>query len=122
MLIRPNRPFNPPTDVIEQVDKLTVIVEIAGMNPGDFNISLQSRRLTISGNRGKPQLEHQAYHQFEIGFGEFRIELNLPWTANRDGVTATYQQGFLQIELPRKPAEQVSIVDLNAEEQEHRPL
>jgi len=122
MLIRPNRPFNPPTDVIEQTDKLTVIVEIAGMNPGDFNISLQSRRLTISGNRAKPELQHQAYHQVEIGFGEFRIELNLPWSANRDGVTATYQQGFLQIELPRKPAEQVSIVDLNAEEQEHRPL
>lgn len=118
MILRPNQQFIPPTDVIELADKLMVIVEIAGMNPGDFNIALQNRRLTISGRRVRPLLEHRAYHQVEIGFGEFRIELNLPWTAHRDAVSATYQQGFLQVELPRRPAEQVQIVDLNAEEQD----
>jgi HSP20 family protein len=118
MILRPNRPFIPPTDVIELADKLMVIVEIAGMNPGDFSISLHNRRLTISGSRERPPMKHQAYHQVEIGFGDFRIDLNLPWVADRDGVSATYQHGFLQVELPRRPAEEVQIVDLNAAKQD----
>jgi HSP20 family protein len=118
MILRPNRPFIPPTDVIELADKLVIIVEIDGMNPGDFSISLQNRRLTISGSRERPPMQHQAYHQVEIGFGDFRIDLNLPWVADRDGVSATYQHGFLQVELPRRPAEEVQIVDLNTEKQD----
>lgn len=118
MMILPNRQFIPPTDVVELADRLVVIVEIAGMRTGDFDITLSNRRLTISGKRTRSPLEHSAYHQVEINYGEFRVELNLPWLAQRDGVSATYQHGFLQIELLRRPAQQVPIVDLNSEEQD----
>jgi HSP20 family protein len=117
-MLRPNRQFTPPTDVIELVDRLVVIVEIAGMRTGDFNIVLQSRRLTITGNRQRPGAEVAAYHQVEIGFGEFRIDLNLPWAADREAVSATYEHGFLTIELPRNPIEKVHVVDLNAQQQD----
>lgn len=119
MFIRSNRPFNPPVDVIELADdRIMVMVEIAGMSASDFNIALNNRRLTVAGVRERPPLPHTAYHQVEIGYGEFRIELTLPWTADRDTVSATYRHGFLQIELRRRPADQVRIVDLNAEEQD----
>ncbi|MBZ0301788.1 MAG: Hsp20/alpha crystallin family protein [Anaerolineae bacterium] len=118
MMLRPNRQFTPPTDVIELIDKLLVMVEIAGMRSGDFNIVLQNRRLTITGTRQRPGAEVAAFHQVEIGFGEFRIDLNLPWAADREAVSATYEHGFLTIELPRKPIEKVRVVDLEAQEQE----
>ena len=118
MMLRPNRQFIPPTDVIELADKLLVTVEIAGMRTGDFNITLHNRQLTITGTRHRPGKEVTAYHQVEIGFGEFRIDLNLPWTADRESVTANYEQGFLTIELPRKPVEKVRVVDLNTQEQD----
>lgn len=111
MMIRPNRQFTPPTDVIEMVDKLLVIVEIAGMRSGDFNVVLQDRQLTITGTRQRPNTEVAAYHQVEIGFGDFRIDLTLPWKANRDAVTAAYEHGFLTITLPRKTAETIHVVD-----------
>lgn len=118
MMLRTNRQFTPPTDVIELADKLLVTVEIAGMRASDFNIILHNRRLTVTGTRQRAGVEVAAYHQVEIGFGEFRIDLNLPWASDRDAVTATYEQGFLTIELPRKPVEQVRVVDLNAKEQD----
>ncbi len=118
MFIRSNRPFNPPVDVIELTDRLLVIVEIAGMVASDFNITLNNRRLTVAGLRERPPLPHTAYHQVEIGYGEFQIELILPWSADRSAVSATYKHGFLQIELYRRPADQVHIVGLNAEEQD----
>lgn len=118
MLIRTNRTFVPPTDVVELTDRLVVIVEIAGMEPNGFNITLHNRRLSISGTRTRPELAQPAYHQVEIGFGEFKVEVTLPWSVNRDEVSAAYQHGFLQIELPRKPAETVPVVERNTKEQE----
>lgn len=118
MMIRPNRQFTPPTDMIEQVDKLLVIVEIAGMRAGDFNIILYNRQLTITGIRQRPDTAVAAYHRVEIGFGKFRIDLNLPWSVDREAVSTSYEHGFLTIEIPRKPAEHIRVVDRSAQEQE----
>jgi HSP20 family protein len=108
-----NHPFRPPTDVIELSDRLVVLVEIAGVRTNDLSITLLERHLVITGLRDMPQFENPAYHQVEIGFGEFRIEVTLPWPVNRDEVSASYEAGFLQIELPRKAARQIPIVDVN---------
>lgn len=114
-MIRSTRTHRPPTDVIELADKILVLVEIAGMQTHDLNISMHDRRLTISGNRRKPEHHQAAYHQLEIGFGEFKVELDLPWTIDRDTVTATYEAGLLAIELPRKASRTIPIVDVSGD-------
>jgi HSP20 family protein len=111
-----NRTFSPPTDVIELADKLLVVIEIAGVRSSDLDITLLERHLVIRGLRKRSQHPNPAYHQVEIAYGEFRIEVMLPWTVNRDSVSATYESGFLQIELPRKPARNIRIVDNNEAE------
>ena len=116
MMIRSTRPFTPPTDVIELADKILVLVEIAGMQTDNLNITLNNRRLSISGTREKPQHHNPAYHQVEIGFGDFRVELDLPWTVERDAVSASYEAGFLEVELPRKAALTIQVTDLSSDE------
>lgn len=106
------RPFTPPTDVIELEDRLVVMVEVAGMRPADLSITLMDRHLLISGTRELRQFTNPAYHQVEIGYGEFRIEVSLPWNVERDGVSASYDAGFLQVELPRKTTRQIPIIDV----------
>lgn len=115
MILRPSRLFVPPADVIELDDRIVIVIEIAGMRAGDFNIALHNRRLIVSGARERPHFPHRAYHQVEIGYGDFRIEFILPWNADKEAVSAAYQDGFLQIELPRR---QAHVVDVSAEEQE----
>ena len=103
--------FTPPTDVIELPDKIMVVMEVAGMRSSDLNITLVERHLIITGKRERPQQQlNPAYHQVEIGFGEFRVEIDLPWAADRDTVSATYEAGFLEVELPRKPTKPIRIV------------
>lgn len=114
MIQQAARPFHPPADVIELEDRLLVIVEIAGMRTSDFNITLVDRTLVISGVRERPQYPNPAYHQIEIGYGEFRLELGLPWPVERDQVSANYDAGFLQIELPRKAARHIHVVDVSS--------
>lgn len=118
MLWRSGRPFTPPTDIIELADRIAVMVEIAGMRASDFNIMLVNNQLVISGFRERPKFENTVHHQLEIGFGEFRIEVLLPWLVAQEAVTATYREGFLQVDLPRQAPERVHVVDVNVEKQD----
>ena len=65
-MIRSTRTHRPPTDVIELANKILVLVEIAGMQTEDLNISLHEKRLTISGRRKKPEHHQAAYHQASL--------------------------------------------------------
>ncbi|MCL4246569.1 MAG: Hsp20/alpha crystallin family protein [Anaerolineae bacterium] len=111
-----NRRFSPPTDVIELPGKLVVVVEIAGMRAGDFNVVLLEGRIIITGLRERPVREHAAYHQVEIGYGEFRVEITLPWSIDRDQVSASYREGFLQVELPRRTPVQIHVDEPNTDD------
>lgn len=115
MVMRQSHAWQPPTDVFELEDRLVVMVEIAGMRDGEFNVVLQDRHLMISGVRQRSARERMAYHQMEIRYGEFRTEVNLPWTVGRESVTAVYRDGFLHIELPRARNQQIHIVDVEQE-------
>ena len=109
--------WQPPTDVFELEDRLVVMVEIGGMRDGEFNVVLQDRRLTISGVRRRAIHDHIAFHQMEVRYGEFRSEVTLPWPINREGVTATYREGFLRVELPHARKQQIHIVDVDTEQE-----
>lgn len=92
--------FRPPTDVFETEQELIVRVEIAGMQDRDINIELDNRLLSIHGVR--PDIAaRRAYHQMEIRFGEFHVELELPVAILSDQVRAVYENGFLLITLPK---------------------
>jgi HSP20 family molecular chaperone IbpA len=43
-----NRPFRPPTDVIELADRLVILIEIAGLRTIDLNVTLLERQVVIS--------------------------------------------------------------------------
>ena len=97
-----NRPrlWRPPTDFYETEEAYVVRVEAAGMKESDFNLALHERQLFISGTRAD-QNERRAYHQMEIPFGEFAIEIELPGAVNTDQVSASYRDGFLKVHLPK---------------------
>jgi HSP20 family protein len=118
MVWRTNRPFVPPTDVIELNEKVIVRVEIGGMKAGDFTVSLGNRQLTISGYRERPIISGAAYHQVEIGYGDFQVDLALPYVVDRETVTAAYRDGILEIDLPRFAEGQRYIIPVQNEGQQ----
>jgi len=97
-----NRPrmWRPPTDFYETEEAYVVRVEAAGMKESDFTLSLHERQLFITGMRSD-QPERRAYHQMEIPFGEFAIEIELPGPVTTDQVSAFYRDGFLKVHLPK---------------------
>lgn len=100
--------WSPPTDVYETEESIIVRVEVAGMRDDDFSIELNVRVLSIRGHRQDPA-ERRAFHQMEIPFGEFHLELMLPSQIEPGQIEATYTQGFLRINLPKAQPRQIPI-------------
>jgi len=107
--------WQPPTDVYENDDGVVVRVEVAGMRSEDFSISLAERRLVIAATRVDPAPK-RTYHQMEIRFGEFRVEVYLPWPVEPEGVEASYEDGFLEVCLPRPGVQRVPVIEVEQEE------
>lgn len=102
--------WRPPSDVFETEQAVIVRVEIAGMREGEFTIELNGRILTIHGIR--PDMsERRAYHQMEIRFGEFNLDLELPTYVEPDMVQAVYSDGFLRVTLPKARPRQIPITE-----------
>lgn len=100
--------WRPPTDVYETKNALIVRLEIAGLHKDEFSIELDGRYLTINGTR--PDFsEPRAYHQMEIRFGEFSVELEIPFNVIADRIEAVYSNGFLQVTLPKAQPKHIGI-------------
>lgn len=96
------RVWRPAVEVYESGDALEVVAEIAGMSPEGIDIVLEDDILTIQGTRPDPSdCEHRSYHIAHIEYGEFAAELRLPFSVDTEGATASYDNGFLRVTLPR---------------------
>lgn len=89
----------PPVNVWYSEDGIVMDVELPGADPNEIDISVVQDELTLSGKLG--QDDNVKYYRHERPAGEFRRTLRLPFTANADGVTASYKNGILRVSIPR---------------------
>src|ERR1700738_3018004 len=95
--------WRPLADVCEAADGMTVKIELAGMKEEDIDVTLYENALVISGERRDEHNEahkNLCYHEAQIRYGPFRVEVFIPGPVERDSVTARYENGFLRVTLP----------------------
>jgi HSP20 family protein len=92
----------PAVDVYQTEDAVVVVVEAPGMRNQDLRLEVEAGRLTISGEKpGKVCSEHGVFSQLEIACGLFSRTVELPAEVDPDGVALTYDDGYIEIRLPR---------------------
>jgi HSP20 family protein len=101
--------WSPPVDIYETEKNLIVLVEIAGMREVDFSISFDRNIILINGVRSSPLSERIAVHQLEIPFGEFSTEIEFSVNIDTNTIEATYQNGFLRINLLKSHPKPIQI-------------
>jgi HSP20 family protein len=106
---RQHKIWRPPTDVYETDTCMVVKVEIAGMQDGDFSISLDAKKLVISGVRRDPAAK-LGYQQMEILYGHFETDVYVPGAIDENKIEATYENGFLSVALPKAKPRRVPVV------------
>jgi HSP20 family protein len=97
------RGFRPHIDVMrtEEPDEIHVIVDLAGIEPGDVQIVVNERALVVAGQRRRLQPDCRlSYHLLEIEHGAFERRIGLPVDVDPEGARASYDRGLLTVTLP----------------------
>jgi HSP20 family molecular chaperone IbpA len=102
------RAWRPPTDVYETDTEFVVLVELAGMRGVEISVTLEEQLLRIRGLR-REATGARAYHQMEINYGDFDLEIRLPVLIDRDGIDASYSDGFLRVLLPKAQPRRIPV-------------
>lgn len=93
----------PAIDIIENGKNFKVKAELAGMQPEDVEISVTDGFLTIKGEKQEEKEEKEDnYLRRETSYGSFQRTVALPETANTDKAEASFKNGVLSIEVPKK--------------------
>jgi len=111
---RDGGPFMPACDIRETEDKVLVDAELPGVDPKDVDIRVEGNSLIIRGERKhEEEKKGKGWHRVERSFGLFERQLELPEYADATKCEATYKNGVLTIELPKKPEAKPRSIKVN---------
>lgn len=92
----------PQTDLVETDDTYRIHLDVPGMSKEDISINLQNNTLTVSGTRSSERRdEGEEYVRVERAMGNFHRTFTLPETVDADNIEATYDNGVLNIHVPK---------------------
>jgi HSP20 family protein len=95
----------PAIDLVETDEHLVLKVDLPGLEKDDVEIEVKDGLLTVSGERKAEHEESKdGYHRIERAYGSFSRSLTLPQGVDADQVQADFNQGVLEVRVP-KPAE-----------------
>lgn len=92
-----------PAEVREENDRITIDIEIPGMEADDFEIQILEDQLIV---RGEKRNAHEGafgerYFLLERAYGFFERVIHLPAEIDQDNIMARYRRGVLSISLPK---------------------
>jgi HSP20 family protein len=112
------RRWMPAMDLVETGDHFVLRADLPGMNEDDVKIEFEDGTLTVSGER---KAEHEAndegYYRVERAFGSFSRSLTLPQGIDPEGVHASFDNGVLEIRIPKPEERKPRRIEIGATDQ-----
>ncbi|MBI2836548.1 MAG: Hsp20/alpha crystallin family protein [Chloroflexi bacterium] len=105
--------FVPRFDLFEIKDELVLKADLPGIKKEDIDISFENDVVTIKGERKLEELPADTkYYTCERSFGSFTRELCLPFPVDADKIYATFENGSLEIRLPKAEVAKAKHIDV----------
>ncbi len=93
---------NPSINVIETDDQFKIEVAAPGLEKKDFNLSVENDQLIIeSSKQEEKQVKEEKFTKHEFNYTSFKRSFYLPETVDVNKVEAKYENGVLNITLPK---------------------
>ena len=104
----------PATDVKETDAALFVYVELPGLHKDDVEVSLENSVLEVRGERRFAKDDtKETYHRRERLYGKFSRSFRLPRNVDGAGVSASFVDGLLTLELPKAEEARPRQIEIN---------
>jgi len=105
----------PSTDIYERDGKYVVKAELPGMEEKDVDVSITGDRLTIKGEKkSETEVNEEDYYRCERAYGTFIRSIDLPSDADPDRIEAKYDNGVLEVVVPKTEAAKPKKIEISA--------
>ncbi len=95
-----------PVDVIEEEDRLRVVADLPGFEKSDIQVYIEDGDLVIRAVRKEEKEDREKnYIRKERRYGEVYRRVSLPVEVDEDRIKARYNNGVLEIEIPKTARE-----------------
>jgi len=109
----------PAIEVFEKEDKFVVKAELPGMKEEDIDVSVVGDTLTIKGERkAGSEVKEEDYYCCERSYGSFSRSIALPSSVDAKKIEASYEDGVLEVSLPKAPEVKAKKVTVSAKKKE----
>lgn len=93
----------PAVNITEEKNQYLVSMAAPGLKKEDFKIDVDGNMLTISSEKEESTEEkRKKFTRKEYSYSSFSRSFTLPEEINKEGIAAKYNDGVLNITLPRK--------------------
>jgi len=114
MLTPQMQEWNPRLDVRETDNAIIVHADLPGVDKDAMNVSVQDNNLTISGERRHEKVdETERFQRVERSYGSFYRTLPLPEGIDANQVNARYDNGVLEVTIPKPMTKQQKRIRVN---------
>ena len=105
----------PAVDVFDTKDAVVLKAELPGMDPEAIQIEVEDNVLTIKGERRfEEKVDEERYYRVERRFGSFQRSLALPQGVKTDEIQAGYEDGILEVRVPKADEEKPKKIEVKA--------
>jgi HSP20 family protein len=105
----------PHTDIYEEKGQLVMKTELPGIDKKDLDISLEGDRLTIKAEKKEEVKEDATHHTRERYYGQYFRSITLPYPVNEGKISATLENGVLELKLPRAEEVKAKKIEIKAQ-------
>lgn len=110
------RTFAPACEIAESPESYLMSIDLPGMKKEDIKIEMVNNLLTISGERKRQTLADSSHkiQRYEKSYGFFKRSFSLPNTVETDRVEARYENGQLELYLPKVQAAKPRQIEIHS--------
>jgi len=109
----------PAIEMFEKEDRFLVKAELPRMTEEAIDISVVDETLTIKGERkAETEVKEEEYYCCERSYGNFSRSIALPSTVDAKKIEASYEDGVLEVNLPKAAEVKPKKISVSAKKKE----
>ncbi|MBX3023091.1 MAG: Hsp20/alpha crystallin family protein [Bdellovibrionales bacterium] len=108
--------FSPVVDLHESKDFYLVSMDLPGVPEKNIKVDVDQGRLSVSGERSREiKNEEGMFRRIERSYGRFERTFALPQNVSQDKIQARYENGVLEVLIPKAEVAQPKSISINKE-------